>query len=1351
MANNQKANIIVTMEGKQAERVLESLKKDAESLGKQISEINSKPLLSQEDIARVKELKTELNQTNRAIREVQNQAKDVSAVIANMVNATEKQLGDALRTLIKQTKNLDRSTKEYAENRKNISLLKAELDKINQTGAKQITMFEQLGNTLKRLAAYVLVYFGFNQLRDSMQRVFDMNVRFSDQLADIQKTTGITGNALAELSNDINKINTRTAVEQLNKLAYEAGKMGLSAKEDILGFVRAGNQIRVALSADLGEDAIKNLMKLNTVLGVTKELGVEQGLLATGSAINELGMNSTAAEGYLVDFAQRLGGIAAQAGLTVQQILALGSATDQLGQNVEVSATALNRFIVTVISKTEQVAKALKIPLQDLRDALDRSTWEGVMLVFQKMSERGGLASLAPIMGDLGSNGARLTAVLSALSANTEILNSQIEISNKAFAEATSVTNEYNIRNENLAATIEKIGKNFTTAFMNSGFVEKIKEIADYVYEATSNFDEFGNRIGGATSIFVTIIGWLTKLITFLIRNIDLLAAYAAAWTALSVATKAAAVSQALLTARIAATNVVTKAGTVLSIAWSVALNTVQGNTIRAAAATRLFSTALKGIPFMAVASATAAVVTGIVALVRQFTAASREAKEFRKNMYEAIASSTAESTYLFDALRKTNEGSAERAELIEEINRKYKDYLPNLITEKTTNEELAIALKAINDQLREKTALELKSTESAAAAKKQIQSELTLIDKMRANFPDPDVPTKRILDSIQGITKTMADEGKDFYEIWNALSTKFDGSWGHFVFKNDQYIRDLINGYLRYKRELVEIDNRYAPFITGATNRPTGTVPGTETTGVDDDETKKQRKKRIEAALKAVDAYLNEQKTLLMKARVEQTEFRGEMIDSEKKYNDQLEAIELEALNKRLAISGLSAEKRAEVERQFWDFKLELFTTEEKETQRFLDNLNKLYDDFDLKGVSREQREYLRQQQRFNDGTKLLEQALKKRLITQEQYDRYAQILREKAQEAEQQYLKDQGERDAAKEIKRLNEQQKAEELAAAEKRINGIYNESEYRAELLRIEEDYLQQRLEINGLSEEQITELKRKNYERQIQLLNQASRRQEQIYKQYANVVKSSIEGIGEAFGKLFSSGENAAQQFGEAMIDLAFDSLSRLVDIWLLQLQIAAIKNTAEGAMTEVGTKGIAGLFTAAAVAGAVQGFLQVAKAGIKALIGKGGGGSGGGTGQRVVSRQGFDSGGFTGRGATFEAAGVVHKGEYVVPKWQMTDPVSFSYVKALESIRQTRSNSHPLPHHHGYDEGGGVETEVATPIIQRDPELVAAIKQLNTVVQSLQRNGIPASVNYKLIEEEANRVNNSRNRGTRKR
>lgn len=80
------------------------------------------------------------------------------------------------------------------------------------------------------------------------------------------------------------------------------------------------------------------------------------------------------------------------------------------------------------------------------------------------------------------------------------------------------------------------------------------------------------------------------------------------------------------------------------------------------------------------------------------------------------------------------------------------------------------------------------------------------------------------------------------------------------------------------------------------------------------------------------------------------------------------------------------------------------------------------------------------------------------------------------------------------------------------------------------------------------------------------------------------------------------------------------------------------------------------------------------------------GSAGGGPSQtptRTVN--GFSEGGYTGDGGRLEVAGVVHRGEYVVPQPEMRDPQVAAMVASIESRRRRRTSINALP---GFAEGG---------------------------------------------------------------
>lgn len=192
-------------------------------------------------------------------------------------------------------------------------------------------------------------------------------------------------------------------------------------------------------------------------------------MLSVGSAINELGQSSTASEAYLVDFAQRLGGVAAQSGISIQNILGYASALDQSGQKVEMSATALQNFIMKLMADPAKFAQLAGQNVKEFTRLLQTDTNAAILTVLDALNNKGGFQALIPIFDEMGLDGARAVSVLSALATNINTVKEAQEVSNRGFSEATSITNEYSKKNNNLQAQLEKARKEFKEQTLNPG------------------------------------------------------------------------------------------------------------------------------------------------------------------------------------------------------------------------------------------------------------------------------------------------------------------------------------------------------------------------------------------------------------------------------------------------------------------------------------------------------------------------------------------------------------------------------------------------------------------------------------------------------------------------------------------------------------------------------------------------------------------------------------------------------------------------------------------------------------------------------------------------------------------
>lgn len=136
------------------------------------------------------------------------------------------------------------------------------------------------------------------------------------------------------------------------------------------------------------------------------------------------------------------------------------------------------------------------------------------------------------------------------------------------------------------------------------------------------------------------------------------------------------------------------------------------------------------------------------------------------------------------------------------------------------------------------------------------------------------------------------------------------------------------------------------------------------------------------------------------------------------------------------------------------------------------------------------------------------------------------------------------------------------------------------------------------------------------------------------------------------------------------------------------------------------------------------------------------------TAERVVSGSsggGYSEGGYTGPGGRYEVAGVVHKGEYVVPQPEMNNPKVIDAVSTIEAIRRQRTNTNPLPQNPGeYAEGGYVTSSAGDSSYR---EFLEAAKELRASCEAIKL--IKAYIVYQDLEKAKETIDNARDTFTR--
>ena len=577
-ATNTSVNL--TVNGQQAAETLANLKKHALELSEQIARAAAAG-----DKLTLQKLRKELKDTNRQIKEMESSTMQVDNVLRRLDKATPKELQKTLQTLNKQLDYMERGSEAWNIQAQRIRLVKDEIARVNGELARSQTFLERLNNKWQEWQTAAMG--GVAIITGAVmagKKAVQMYAEMEQEMANVRKYTGMTAEQVEHLNEEFKKIDTRSPREELNRLAQEAGRLGKTSEEDVLGFVKAADQINVALD-ELGDGATLQLSKLTSIFGDEERLGTERSLLAVGSVINELSQNCTAGASYLAQFGQRLAGVGAQAGMTVPQVMAFGAVLDSQGQKVEMSATALSKLIMNLFKNTEKIASATGMDLEKFNAALKSSTNEGLLMLLNRLNELGDMSVLAPVFADMGENGARASAVISALAGNVDMLIWEQEEAAKAFEEATSVTKEFDVQNNTVQAGLEKARKGFQEMAISLG--QELMPVMRHFISTTS-----------------ATMRVMLHLVKFIKEHKTAILSLAAAVATYTVAVNLALIKEKLHAAFIAVKTAALHVHKVAVLAASVAYNRMTGNVVRANAAMKLLNATMMMNPWGLVAAA---------------------------------------------------------------------------------------------------------------------------------------------------------------------------------------------------------------------------------------------------------------------------------------------------------------------------------------------------------------------------------------------------------------------------------------------------------------------------------------------------------------------------------------------------------------------------------------------------------------------------------------------------------------------------------------------------------------------------------------------------------------------------
>lgn len=1258
------ATVSLFVNGEQAEDAMDRLRKKAEDLDKQLQ-----AAMTAGDKKTAKSLQRELDKVSKELNRTESAAKGTGVVLNNLCNTSIHGLRNALKFLQKELRMTKPDTEQWHDLAEKIELVKGRIAELNE----ELDGGQSLWDHFKSWAedtwpAIDLLTRGYDAAIASIRDYVDAYASMDQEMANVRKFTGMTAEQVADLNEEFKNMDTRTSRENLNKLAQEAGRLGKTSREDVLGYVRAADQINVALD-DLGDGATLTLSKLTGVFGIEDVYGTEKSLLKVGSVVNELSQNCRASAPYLTNFAERMGGVGAQADMTISQIMGLGAVLDSNALKVEASSTAISQILVRMMQDPAKYAKVAGLEVDAFAEKL-KTDANGALLEFlDTLNKAGGMDVLSPMFKDMGENGSRAIAALSTLAIHIDDVKKQQEAAAAAFREGTSIGIEFSVQNNTVAAALDKCKKRATELKVTLG--EQLYPLMKHLLSTSS-----------------AIMKAIAILVNFLVEYKGAVISVGAAIVAYNIIINLAIIKQNLWNGVLIAWRSIVLTCTATSKLFAVAVALMTGNIKKARAAWVAFSTSLRLSPVGLLVSAFVGLVAILATFAVKASKATSEADRLAKAQKkiadaekEAEANCSVEIATLEALYKATQDQSIamdQRLAAVRKLQEQYPDYFKNLSQEAILAGDAADAYERLRNNI-------IRSAQAQARKDLLAQTEGEILDIKR----DRDRKVSSALDDVK-----IPERERMYYPDSDAGKEMYINSPDHPEFV-------IIRGYIEQVRmnaskKLSQLEKEREMLYDAVSKdvfEDATTITKTPPFTPDPEDNKdrfaeeKAWRERLEAEARI--SYARGETTF--------SEHTARMSTIAADYYERLLAREDVFGDERLKIM---ADYEESVKKETTAFNKLSIDDEERNYQDLLDRLRSNHQErLNQEGLSAQDRQ--REQEYYAEVMELAElQHLQNILdIYEEGSDEWLEAqrrLQEKEITAKERHLKkmerqQQEYADLKKKVFGLNQNEKDAEFVKQFAALTAVYNQElaavgDNEAEKLRIKEAYMAAELALRKEYNQAGAEDTKSAYEASIEA--SAEWLQGDGGKALTGTMSTLVSGMASIFSGL-SSMMQAELEIQTAKIEQRYDREIELAQgnsyrvaklekqkeaelakakneankkMFAMQV-IQSVAQTAQNAISAYGSAAaipVVGhvLAPIAAAMAVAAGAIQIAT--IKKQ-------------QQASEAQGYSRGGFTKPGPVDEPAGIVHAGEWVASQKLLANPVARPMIEALDRAQRTNT------------------------------------------------------------------------------
>jgi hypothetical protein len=333
---------------------------------------------------------------------------------------------------------------------------------------------------------------------------------FEDGLVGVSKTTGIGGDALAELEAGIESLATRSSasIADLFGIAQAAGQLGIQGGDSILKFTDAVAKLTDAAPSLRGSSE-ETALSLARILAVTGES--TDSVTALASTVALLGDSFATVESSVLTTGLEVAKAGAAFGVSAQEALGLATAFDVIGTEAELSRSSVVQVfsaITKAVAEGGDKLTGFSASAGQTSEAFARLFQESpVAALEQFLAGLGQLdaagAETTLILDGLGLSSVRLQPTLLTLANNSEILRDALAAAAAEFENPTKLAREFEAGSDRLGAALGRLGNTAKIAVDNfaddgTGFAGVLRVVVEQATDAVRVLGGLDEEVQGS-------------------------------------------------------------------------------------------------------------------------------------------------------------------------------------------------------------------------------------------------------------------------------------------------------------------------------------------------------------------------------------------------------------------------------------------------------------------------------------------------------------------------------------------------------------------------------------------------------------------------------------------------------------------------------------------------------------------------------------------------------------------------------------------------------------------------------------------------------------------------------------